>query len=304
MARQITVDLVSDTKDFENAMKSAGAATEKLEQDLKQAEDSAGRFDRAMEKTNSGLDTSTGKFRSTADLAGGLGNVMGIEVLGQAEMFATGIADISDGLGGLLAPALAKSKAAFAAMNATMLANPIFLVIAALTALTVAFVIAYKKSETFREIVNGAFSAVKGAAQSLVSGVASAFNSLAGKIGGLANIMIAPYRIAFDAIRSAWNSTVGGFGVSIPKVFGFGGASFTIPEMAKGGIVTGPTLALIGEAGPEAVVPLNSKNTPGMGGATTVRLELAGADDDMLRRLRKTIRVKGGNVQVVLGGNS
>jgi hypothetical protein len=30
-----------------------------------------------------------------------------------------------------------------------------------------------------------------------------------------------------------------------------------IPKLAKGGIVTQPTLALIGEAGPEAVVPLN-----------------------------------------------
>jgi hypothetical protein len=35
-----------------------------------------------------------------------------------------------------------------------------------------------------------------------------------------------------------------------------------IPAFAKGGIVTGPTLALIGEAGPEAVIPLNRNNTP------------------------------------------
>lgn len=304
MARQITVDLVSDTADFERAMKSAGTATEKLESDLKDTARQASRFDSALEKTGSGLDTGMGKFRSTADLAGGLGNVLGIEALGQVEMFATGFADMADGLGGLLMPALAKAKTAFAAMNATMLANPIFLVIAALTALTVAFVVAYKKSETFRNIVNGAFDAVKDGARALVNGVASAFNSLAGKIAGLANIMIAPYRMAFDAIKWAWNSTVGGFGVSIPKIFGFGGASFTIPEMAKGGIVNGPTLAMIGEAGPEAVVPLRGPNARGIGGTTTVRLELAGADDEMLRRLRKTIRTKGGNVQVVLGGNS
>jgi hypothetical protein len=35
-----------------------------------------------------------------------------------------------------------------------------------------------------------------------------------------------------------------------------------IPAMAAGGIVTRPTLALIGESGPEAVVPLNRNNTP------------------------------------------
>lgn len=43
-----------------------------------------------------------------------------------------------------------------------------------------------------------------------------------------------------------------------------------IPAMADGGIVTGPTLALIGEAGPEAVVPLNQmRNT---GGGITVNV--------------------------------
>jgi hypothetical protein len=34
-----------------------------------------------------------------------------------------------------------------------------------------------------------------------------------------------------------------------------------IPKLAKGGIVTGPTNALIGEAGPEAVIPLSGKNS-------------------------------------------
>jgi TP901 family phage tail tape measure protein len=33
-----------------------------------------------------------------------------------------------------------------------------------------------------------------------------------------------------------------------------------VPKLAKGGIVTGPTLAMIGEAGPEAVVPLSGRN--------------------------------------------
>jgi hypothetical protein len=35
-----------------------------------------------------------------------------------------------------------------------------------------------------------------------------------------------------------------------------------VPAFAKGGIVSGPTLALIGEAGPEAVVPLSGRNAP------------------------------------------
>jgi hypothetical protein len=43
-----------------------------------------------------------------------------------------------------------------------------------------------------------------------------------------------------------------------------------IPAMADGGIVTGPTLALIGEAGPEAVVPLSQMSK--MGGGITVNV--------------------------------
>jgi hypothetical protein len=38
-----------------------------------------------------------------------------------------------------------------------------------------------------------------------------------------------------------------------------------IPKMAEGGIVSKPTLALIGEAGPEAVVPLSKMNAGGGG---------------------------------------
>lgn len=43
-----------------------------------------------------------------------------------------------------------------------------------------------------------------------------------------------------------------------------------IPRLAEGGIVTRPTLALIGEAGPEAVVPLNGRMS--MGGGVTVNV--------------------------------
>ena len=50
-------------------------------------------------------------------------------------------------------------------------------------------------------------------------------------------------------------------------------ASTKIPHLASGGIVTSPTLALIGEAGPEAVVPLNGKSG-GIGGGTTVNISV------------------------------
>jgi predicted nucleic acid-binding Zn-ribbon protein len=46
--------------------------------------------------------------------------------------------------------------------------------------------------------------------------------------------------------------------------------SSSIPKMADGGIVTGPTLAMIGEAGPEAVIPLSQMGN--MGGGVTINV--------------------------------
>lgn len=48
---------------------------------------------------------------------------------------------------------------------------------------------------------------------------------------------------------------------------GTSGFGSTAPHLAAGGIVTGPTFALIGESGPEAVIPLNDANRQ-MGGIT------------------------------------
>jgi hypothetical protein len=57
-----------------------------------------------------------------------------------------------------------------------------------------------------------------------------------------------------------------------------------VPAFAKGGIVTGPTLALIGEAGPEAVVPLSGRNA-GMGNTFNVTVNAGmGADGASIGR--------------------
>lgn len=65
-----------------------------------------------------------------------------------------------------------------------------------------------------------------------------------------------------------------------------------IPKFAAGGIVTGPTLAIVGEAGPEAIVPLSGTQgrdySMGLGGAGSGRGDIAvyvnvsgGADPEM-----------------------
>lgn len=62
----------------------------------------------------------------------------------------------------------------------------------------------------------------------------------------------------------------------------------TIPMLAKGGIVNKPTLAMIGEAGPEAVVPLNKKNS-GMGGGLTIIVNGDISGQDLIEKVSNGI---------------
>ena len=50
-----------------------------------------------------------------------------------------------------------------------------------------------------------------------------------------------------------------------------------VPALAKGGIVTSPTLAMIGEAGPEAVIPLGKGGGPAMSTTVVVNVNVEGS---------------------------
>lgn len=85
-----------------------------------------------------------------------------------------------------------------------------------------------------------------------------------GIVSGLGHIFKAPLNFMIDGI----NKFLSGIGkVKIPDwVPGVGGKGFSIPKiprLAKGGIVSASTIANIGEAGTEAVIPLQ-RNTQGL----------------------------------------
>jgi len=60
--------------------------------------------------------------------------------------------------------------------------------------------------------------------------------------------------------------------------------------MANGGIVTSPTLALIGEAGPEAVVPLDRAGA--MGNNVTINVN-GGDPQQVVNALRRYMQLNG-----------
>jgi hypothetical protein len=153
------------------------------------------------------------------------------------------------------------------AFNAVMAMNPITLIIIAVVALVAALVIAYKKFDGFRNLVDGVFKFLKTAVGVWVDGVKLYF-------GAVYTI----FKTLFNGIAGLWNNTVGKLSFKAPSwVPGIGGKGFDVPNipmLAEGGIVTGPTLAMIGERGPEAVVPLDRYR----GGGGDIYVTVQGGD--------------------------
>lgn len=109
--------------------------------------------------------------------------------------------------------------------------------------------------------------------------------------GQVYDVITYPFRRAMDAIKWLWNTTVGGFGFTLPSWIpgGIGGKEFRIPKMAEGGIVNRPTLAMIGEAGPEAVIPLGRSGNA-FGTTINVYVSALNADADTGRLIAQSLR--------------
>jgi hypothetical protein len=138
----------------------------------------------------------------------------------------------------------------------------------------------------------GAFTSVKnrvlGIWDGMVSGIKGAINSVIGTINGFIQ-RINSIKISVPGVDIPGGGRIGGFSVGMPQIN-------PIPTLAKGGIVNRPTLAMLGESGPEAVVPLGR----GRGGAgMTINLVINGdvnGFDDFQQKVTSVIR------DAVLGG--
>jgi hypothetical protein len=146
---------------------------------------------------------------------------------------------------------------------------------------------------TVTEAMVSTFRTVKGTIlgiwDGLVSGIKASVNLIIGAINmfirGINNIKITLPSIS--APKWLGGMKWGGFSIGMPQIP-------EIPSLAQGGIVNRPTLAMLGESGPEAVVPL------GRGGAgMTVNLVINGdinGMDDFEQKVTSVIR------DAVLGG--
>jgi uncharacterized membrane protein YjjP (DUF1212 family) len=182
-----------------------------------------------------------------------------------------------------IAGAIGAVAAAIVATNIAMALNPFSLIAAGIALLVVGLVVAYKKFEWFstgvKAVVNGIISVFEIWANSwikVINAIIKGYNALPllPDIGFIGEIKIG--RVGGD--DSSANS-----GINIPK-------------MANGGIVNSPTLAMIGEAGPEAVIPLSKMGQ--MGGTNNVTINVNGGDPNSVVNALRTYMRQNGSVPI------
>jgi hypothetical protein len=158
-----------------------------------------------------------------------------------------------------------------AAFNAVLALNPITLIVLGIGLLIAALVAAYFKFEGFRKVVDSVFKFIGNAVSGSIDLIKSYFTGVLGF-----------YKAMFNGIASLWNNTFGKLSFRIPSfVPGIGGKGFDVPNipmLAEGGIISQATLAVVGESGPEAVIPLDRMGEFGMGGGGGVTINVQGGD--------------------------
>lgn len=100
-------------------------------------------------------------------------------------------------------------------LNVAMSANPVVLIVIAIVALVAALVLAYKKSETFRNIVNAAFSAVAAVASAVWAKIQAGGTAALGAISKawpvVKAVITGPFTAAKTVIDGVWDKITTAF---------------------------------------------------------------------------------------------
>lgn len=184
------------------------------------------------------------------DNFGGFGKAAGDTTEGQLAKFTLGIAELKEGIGAALIPvldavlplvnkfakwaqdnpefftaigvALAAIAVAIVAINVAMSINPITAIAIGIGLVAAAAVVAYKKFELFRTIIDTVFGAIRWWISNVTIPL---FEGLLGAA-----------TFVFKAIAAIWNNTIGKLAFTIPSwVPLLGGKSFAMPKIGGGG---------------------------------------------------------------------
>lgn len=150
------------------------------------------------------------------------------------------------------------------------------------------------------DVVRGVFDVVIGVItgdfDKAKAGVEKIFAGFGQAVQGFADVLTAPFKTAFKAIKDLWNNTLGGFQFTAPDwVPVIGGQTIGIPKLAEGGTLAVAGTVMVGEEGPELLtLPRGATVTPlddaDAASGDTYMVEVGDvnlSDDDDVRRVTR-----------------
>ena len=182
----------------------------------------------------------------------------------------------------IVAASIAGVAAAITLVSIAMALNPFGLIAIAVAGLVTGIVIAYTQFKTFAKVV-----------RTVINGVIGYFETVANAWVTVINTLIRGYNLipGLPDISLVGNVSLGRMRSGGPETDGLSDSRIT--ALATGGIVTAPQIALIGEAGPEAVIPLDRMGEFGMGGGgmnITVNAGLVSSPDQVGQQIIEAIQ--------------
>jgi len=156
----------------------------------------------------------------------------------------------------------------------TAMLGPVGLIILAIAGITAALLILWNTNEDFRNAVTGIWDFISAAFLGAIDLIKLAFEDFPAfqqkaweAVVSLTKAYLNVYvkminwfiqqlnamHIDVPKVELPGGGSVGGFAIDLPDIP-------TIPELARGALALRPTLALFGEAGPEAAIPLERLN--------------------------------------------
>jgi hypothetical protein len=193
--------------------------------------------------------------------------------------------------------------ASFSALWVATGAVIILAIIAALVALQVKFNIFGKAIDGIKAgfmiwwgVVKFVFGAIKSGFEELKDLGEAIFDGIGGAFKGVINGVISALEKGLNFAIKGLNTILDGIDKAAGPFVNFGEIpEVNLPRLAQGGIVTGPTIAMIGEGRePEAVIPLSQLGSFGVGGGANITVNVNGGDpNQILRVLQQYVRQYG-----------
>lgn len=264
----VSLVFAGDSTSLEKTFANVGGGAKKMAGDLDAAEGKSRGFGAGLDKAGEAAGGAEGKFMGTADVLDGLGSAFGLPTDKATGLFRA-FGDLSGGFEAIQ-PMIGSLGTMFTGLGTTLITPPVGIILL-IAALGAALVLAYQHSETFRNIVKGAFDVVLGAAHAVADFIVALPATFMSIGGAIKDAIVWPFKTAFNLVARFWNDTIGKISFNVPDwVPLIGGKGFSIPpipEFHTGGVVPGTPgteMAAMVMAG-ETITPAG-----GAGGVTNI----------------------------------